>query len=257
MKMDINPHFISRYQLPLSIPLNAPSKRLHKSNLNGWKRTKHTSSPQQSMTGISQSLLTTPTRPGPMPTYQDTKTSSSMTLWPTVTPVRPFFILCGHYRHTLNARTCYFSLTMSTPQQHLYLHIRNLHTSCTATDIYRINTFSRCSGSIQRLHGTNTLCQGDSSSLQTCKLRSHRLGKRQRYPHGGTSFSCEVPIHLLLQGHVNFVRPILNSYCESNQGDLHQFHLASASHIHKMHQDNPPTDSSGVAFKDSKDFWTN
>jgi hypothetical protein len=57
------------------------------------------------MTGILLNLLTTPTRPGPMPTFQDTKTSSSTTLWPTVTPVRTYFIMCGHYRTTLNLLT--------------------------------------------------------------------------------------------------------------------------------------------------------
>jgi hypothetical protein len=39
-----------------SIPLNVPSRRLHKSKLNGWKRTKHTSSP----TAIYDWYLTEP-----------------------------------------------------------------------------------------------------------------------------------------------------------------------------------------------------
>jgi hypothetical protein len=50
----------------LSIPLNVPSRKLHKSNLNGWRKIRPTSSLEPSMTGISLNLLTTPTRPGLM-----------------------------------------------------------------------------------------------------------------------------------------------------------------------------------------------
>jgi hypothetical protein len=94
-------------------------------------------------------------------------------------------------------------------------------------------------------------------TLPICKLARYEAmdSASVNAIHGGSGFSFDVPIHQPLQGHANFVKPILNSYCDKNQGTYTNF--TWLPHRNKMFQDNPPTDSSGTAFKDAKEFWTN
>ncbi len=125
-----------------------------------------------------------------LPTYQDTKTSSVANR----DARKDFF----HFVPPLSAHVeckdlLFFTndvKTATTPVLATYGLWICLHRA--GQQISPREIFSRCFGSIQRLHGINTLCQGDSSSLQTCTVRGHRLSKRQRY-HGGSGFSCDVP----------------------------------------------------------------